>query len=610
MRSASRPWLGSVLWVVCLVSCGDDDGPGGAVDGGPTRDASAVDDGAAPSGDAADEPDPGGAVDVDGGPSDAAAPRDASAPDGARPDATPMDATALDSGRDDAAADDAMATDARPALDASSPLDAAADAAASDASAPDVALPDAGPPPPTGAVRAIEMTRWTDAGAPLPAASVTVRYELATPAVLFVNVVVDVDGNGVIAPYPVAGGATQEEWIVQDEAAVIRTAPLSHWFAVVDPAAADRDLRVRAVASAGPLGAPPVLGESAVDSLERIVVVRGIESPVTATTAVDAFGGGGLIKQPPPEHSDAFGEMMPGTITLPNGFARTGMPDPIQGANACVLSSLAVGLSWLGRTRGFADCFPIANDVETFVFFEGEIDRVGRLGYTMERGVPGPNVMPGIMTFLAETGIPVSVREVRAVPTDPMSATTIGAELVAALRNECAVMIGVQFPEGRHALSLAGLVTDPATGAARSLVVQNSQTETYADHHPISRSSGSLVLRNVARSDLEGRELGPGNVPIVSLHILCVSAVRAVTLAFPHNTIPTGNDVHLRCIEGGAVSAPDACACTHWHSGGAGISIRSEPRVFEMPANPCGHGCYRNEAPWSELEVRCCGIPE
>jgi len=458
-------------------------------------------------------------------------------------------------------------------------------------------------------VESIEMTRWVDAGTALATASVTVRYATPFPVDRVVNVGVDVNGDGRIASYALASGAMQEEWIVEDETWPIAGGGLTHWFALLDPAASRSELRARTIVSTAPLGAAPTLGESAPSSLERVVMLEEIESPTLTTVIGDAFGGG-MGKQPPQEHFDAFAEgVVVGSTRTASGVRRTGMPDPIQGRNGCLLSSLASGLSWLSRGKGFAECLPGVESSELSIL-EGEINRVGELGWTEDVGVLTSNIAPGITRFLERTGVPITLRTIEHDDADARgSAMRIGQALVDSVTHDCAVVIGVQFPEGKHALTLSGLSL-AASGAVTGLVVHNSQTETYDDAHAISRAgTGELQLRHVPRSDLQGRDRGPGTVAIRSLHILCVGGVPSVRLAFAHNAIAMGSDVHRRCFDEGHDSTPDMCACDHFHSGPRGTSIRGEPRVMEMAENPCGHGCYSASTPWSDLEVRCCGIP-
>lgn len=476
-----------------------------------------------------------------------------------------------------------------------------------DAAAIDAAI-DVGPIEVT--IESIEMTRWVDEGTPLASASVTVRYATPFPVDRVVNIAVDVNGDGLIAAYALPSGQMQEEWIAQDDTWAITSGPLTRWFALRDPAASSSELRVYTSVSTDVIGAPPMLGGAPGGSLERMVMLTAIESPTVTTVTGDAFGGPAAVpKQPPQEHFDSFGDdVVVGSTRTPEGLRRTGLPDPIQDSNGCLLSSLAANLSWLARANGFAECLPGLDNPDMSIF-ESEIDRVGMLAWSERDGVQRLTAQAGIPRFLSETGIPVTLTVLDRLGDTPPTSAQIGMALGEALTNGCAVVIGVQFPEGAHALTLAGM---NRTGRRVSgLVVHNSQTETYDDVHPIARNEDTdeMMLLAVPRADLMGRDLGPGDVPITQLYVMCVGGVPSVNLAFAHNAIPAGADVHARCFDEGHMSAPDMCACDHWHSGPRGTSIRGQARVMEMAENPCGHGCYTASTPWAALEERCCGIP-
>ncbi len=238
--------------------------------------------------------------------------------------------------------------------------------------------------------------------------------------------------------------------------------------------------------------------------------------------------------------------------------------------------------------------------------FEDENNRVGMFQFAPARGVERVNRGPGIQRFLSATGVPVTLTVYDRRAAMPPTAGAMGTAIGNAMMNGCAVVVGVQFDAGAHALTLAG--TNVTGRRLSGLVVHNSQTESYEDVHPLAldSSTGHLMLLGVPRA---ASDSAPEDVPILELFVMCVGGVPSVRLAFAHNTIAMGSDVHARCFDEGHMSAPDMCACDHWHSGPRGTAIRGEARVMEMPENPCGHGCYSPTTPWADLEVRCCGIP-
>lgn len=210
-------------------------------------------------------------------------------------------------------------------------------------------------------------------GEPAGAASVSIPFTEEVEETKIINVVLDLNGDGVWAAYLI-DGSQQEEWIVQNMPAKVSVIePDSFTFEVVDPDILSRtSMRGRAILTSGMISEETVwdgtVPASALASKSFIVAGISTEDFGSLFTAdSEALGGGAtsgegvLVASSPSLMASSTTASAQTSAGVAVDFCpkdRRNMPDITQKHNECVPTATANSLLWLAEKVGFQDKMP------------------------------------------------------------------------------------------------------------------------------------------------------------------------------------------------------------------------------------------------------------
>lgn len=299
----------------------------------------------------------------------------------------------------------------------------------------------------------------------------------------YVNVAVDLNGDGAFAAYEV-DGKRQEEWLVRDMASFAANGG-TNGFPVAIPDrgwTARLPLRAAVAFSASAAGGeawpapadalPLHVRTYAIDDRDEFYVTDGkgemdTGSPVSGGRRLAVATGGPANNPAEPQEYSARHE---------------GIPDQNQKYNECSPTGISNNFRWLARTYGFEDRMP---DTTEALINELKGDLLWDNGVT-----PGQNTIAGKRAFIERRGLPLEAHLI-GEEFDP----NIQHKIYEELKKGQAVEIGILFLEtvdgeeraaGAHLVGVSGTLrygpdrfiqlVDPGTSSASS---DGSGSETY-----------------------------------------------------------------------------------------------------------------------------------
>jgi hypothetical protein len=449
---------------------------------------------------------------------------------------------------------------------------------------------------------ALELRVRSYPGLPLRGAFLSVPYLRRDVRAHLVNVAVDLNGDGMIAPYA-AGAAMQEEWVVRNVPVIPAPTRFGHYFPLGDPAISDgKMVRIKVTLAEAALATAPALGGSDPQAVEAMAAVSVKEAMILVKPAE------GYVGQGSGEPFDQWLKESPGTIDVPGGLYQSGYPATPQAPNACVITSIANGLAWLGRRYKFASCLTGTDDIGNMFGTESteqvqnlasQIDTVGGFGYTPERGVLPPNILPAKNKLVMAMDLPITTTEID--PAVTTTQTNVFDDIASAIARNCVVEIIAVGGGVQHMVNVVGTFNGDL---GKSVMIHNGETSTSSFSEVYSvKTTGNMG--QIPGFPVNGQ---PTDVTIARAFIECPSTKTypAVVLDYDHGPFKAGQKVDLRCITNGHAAGPDACSCMHYH--GEGVMITEGTAMSgAIPDNApmkCGHGCV---APFdiTKLDVVC-----
>ncbi|MBX3273646.1 MAG: hypothetical protein KF729_25505 [Sandaracinaceae bacterium] len=419
-----------------------------------------------------------------------------------------------------------------------------------------------------------------------------VTVPVTASEVRLLNVVVDLDGSGTIAPYAVPDG-TQEEWVVRNLPVAPGATSVTAHFELLDPAR-DREVELHATYDTAPRDAAPGLTSDGGTALHRRLVMTTVMRPALADPA-DGYVGQGAGGDP----NEAWTRETPGDVDVPGGLYRAGLPHVPQAVNSCVLHSIAANLAWLARIHDFPECLTNADQgfgvdsSETIHELGYRIGDLGGFAYEGDRGVLPSEIFPAKNRLVAALDLPITSEELM----DPSFEA-----IAAAMRQGCVVEIVLTFEGlmGRHMTALSGFAdVTPAPGMRFSaLGMRDGATSSFNDVYSVRHDGGGATLQGFP---FRGRARAGR---IESAIVQCPMRVDAVTLDYAHGAYEAGTVVRMTCVFDGVVSDVEP-GCDGRHLHGAAVVIKDAPATPDRAPMNCGHGRVA-ERPVREVGVVCC----
>ncbi|MBI4022998.1 hypothetical protein HY375_02450 [Candidatus Berkelbacteria bacterium] len=322
----------------------------------------------------------------------------------------------------------------------------------------------------------VTIVRPTYQGEPLPIATLSIPYQADDPYFDTINVVVDLNQDGVFAAYQTADGVTQEEWVVQNfSARVVTGEGNSFGFALPDPGADMRtQLPVVIALSEEPLSM--WAGETSENLETHATAVTAIETDEISRRMVldptgegdTGFGSVGLAQAAtseaphrPPSSSDATNgaDGAPGEVKKEFNVFHGGVPDVTQRENECVPTSTANSLMWLAEKYNFKDKLP--GDVQAVIAeLKEDMKWQAASGVTTDL-----NFFPGKDAFVKRHNLPLVTHWVSETQFDLEIMDKIATELQKGQDVEVSLEYGQYDAEGQYHRTGGHMVT--AVGARR-----------------------------------------------------------------------------------------------------------------------------------------------
>ena len=280
----------------------------------------------------------------------------------------------------------------------------------------------------------VDIVAETSGGIPTGKAYFTLGFVKDLQDRRFVNVVVDLNGDGAWAAYP-AGQAGQAEWVAQNMSAhVAPTEQYSFVFDIVDVSALSRrDFKARVIVTDRPIG---VQSEAAgwdggvpADRLASadftVGRVRTFEVDDVMTPDPDGLGStGAALAAAFPLHALLF-DMFPKAIaatpvpsrlkdaTITDSVYHAGVPHISQGHNECIPTSAATSLLWLANKYNFRDRMP-ASQADLIAELKTAFKWTRRSGVFVAKTKESPTgegYLEGMGKFVRDRGLPIEVHQ-------------------------------------------------------------------------------------------------------------------------------------------------------------------------------------------------------
>lgn len=378
----------------------------------------------------------------------------------------------------------------------------------------------------------------------------------------FINVGIDFNGDGVIAPYD-SGNGIQEEWAVLNHPAIISPLDLNFYFDIID-GAIDTEIpyNVTIILSDDPITTADTFTGDKPDNVSFIegtieLSIFNFENFVDPDP--DTIGSGAQSLNAALGSSGVTSRDT--EIMIVNGVdivTLSGVPDLPQSINTCVPNSIANSLAWLADTFNFdlmidegdGNMLPVdLSDIESIGnnllnpllnFFGDEGGLLTRNGMVV--GVLPQNIVPIKNKFVEMNNIPVKTTEVNI---DPMNPGALVEELKDRLEEGCIAELKLDLFNaqgqkiGGHMVNLSGyslgaeFKTDdfgdpiPGTAGTKKLVFID------ANHTVTDRDTGMIVPQNdVYDYNISGEDIliqnymygpnGTATVKLVGAIIQCV----------------------------------------------------------------------------------------
>lgn len=351
--------------------------------------------------------------------------------------------------------------------------------------------------------KAVTITRVTIRGEKTPTAALAVPYSRDQYSYDYLNTAIDLNKDGKFAAYQV-DGKTQQEWIVQNMAARVRTQEgNSFGFQLLDPAADDRhnfptvvmltnspvtqwDGRPRGSAASRSLTVTSITEDEIGDRMRLTPAGTGDTGPVSGNAAPDnrevpnqppsegAGRGQGAPApevqklQPPPADIDVF---------------HANVPDITQAVNECVPTSTTNSLLWMGEQYDFKDKLPAtAADIITELKQDMHWDQNGVVTDT--------HFLPGKEAFVKRHKLPLVTHKISDQQFDLTIMKKIAAELEKGQDVELVLEFGHYDAQGHYARTGGHMVTTVG-------VRQTGQAFFIELHDPLSPGPEKLDIYQV-----------------------------------------------------------------------------------------------------------------
>lgn len=302
----------------------------------------------------------------------------------------------------------------------------------------------------------------------------------------YVNVAVDLNGDGTFAGYD-ANGVRQEEWLVRDMASFAATGGTNGFPVAIPDRAFQERLPVRAAVlfSEKALGGEAWPAQAPAGAASLSLNVRSFEIDDRDERYV-TDGTGELDTGSPASGGRRLAVVTSAPANNPNepyeySARHEGIPDQNQKYNECSPTGISNNFRWLGEKYGFSDRLP---DTTEALINELKGDLQWDNGVT-----PGQNTIDGKRAFIERRGLPLEAHLI-GQEFDP----NIQHKIYEELKKGQAVEVGMLFLEtvdgeeraaGAHLVGVSGTLrsggdrfiqlVDPGTGSAPD----GSGSETY-----------------------------------------------------------------------------------------------------------------------------------
>ena len=251
----------------------------------------------------------------------------------------------------------------------------------------------------------VTLAAITANGQPTQLAHLTVPLRQNLDGQVWINVAVDLNGDGVWADYPLADGSVQPEWVVQNMPVFVKAGQSQNFYIDFNDAGAlaRSKLPLRAIITSAPVDSLPATGW---DAAMATLATRAIQ--------INAIGVEARIYTPNP-----FGTVGGGQTVL-----REDVPDRKQpeNTNECVPTATANSLRWLAARdpAGFKD---LPSDDDTIKELKTD------LSFSEDKkGVDPKDILAGKQKFIDRHKLPIDSHQIGAVD-DPLVFDKIMAEL-------------------------------------------------------------------------------------------------------------------------------------------------------------------------------------
>lgn len=370
----------------------------------------------------------------------------------------------------------------------------------------------------------------------------------------FVNVAIDLNGNGAIADYEV-DGILQTEWLVRDMRANI-TANHANRYSI--------DIPDHSLANKLPVHATAVFSKEPLHDNEdgaffvpekHVIVETFTISAIeidnlgakfsSDETGLNETGPGSGIFSIPVVHAQKAGDpgygseygTFPDPNTVPDGFIAEakGMPDLDQAYNECAPTAIANSFRWLAKTNGFENRIPESD--------QALIDEIK--GYTewTQTGVKPGNALVGKQAFIEARGLPLEAH----IIADQQNPQYMFYKIYQEMAKGQAVELSIQFwdendrPDGAHLVTVQEVFR--AKSGKQWITINDPGTDARND-----KKSG-----DVYRFDNNGNEitgyLSKGRATV--RYAIAQSPIKSVTDGtwvdqWSDSNVLIGTDVNLR----------------------------------------------------------------
>lgn len=425
----------------------------------------------------------------------------------------------------------------------------------------------------------VQMIRLAVKGEVASAGFLTIPFLADSDKYNFINVAVDLNGDGEIKSYQV-NGQTQEEYLVNNMyAKVLTKTKNSYSISIPDKSFDDKtNLAIYIILS------PSELNNWAGESVSGGVFKKALLSKIYKMDY-------GSLYTPDPTGERAGGS--PLNIILPNKALaddtvnefRTDVPDIDQAYNECVPTSIANSLLWLADKYKFMDKMPKGGDAEL-------IDELKQDLKWTDKGVWFDDVIPGIKVFIKRHKLLLEAYQIGKVY-DTEIVLKISEELKKGqdvegwLKYEKYLKDGSYVNGGAHMVTVVGVWTSPK---GTKFIGVNDPLSQGADATDIYKIDGNQVvgygfqgnfntyiLSAFAESPISEEEVEP-SVSIDSSNIKLIKETKysggdTHTCLVTLSGTATGPECSFLSLQGSDIGGAESCPdWTYW--GTSGLCVR------------------------------------